>query len=70
MAKPKKEKGTRQPELHEIIEALDKYKDNLHKSKTVGPMKFMQMQSALFGAKQIVRDLYGAPRKGETAWIK
>lgn len=53
----KKEKGTRQPELQEIIDALDKCRDRLHKSDSVGPMKFSHFQSALFAAKQIVRDL-------------
>lgn len=66
----KKETGTRQPELQEIIDALDKYKKALHANKEIGPLKFMYMQHALFGAKQVIRDLYGAPRKSELAWIK
>jgi hypothetical protein len=68
--KNNKEVGIRQPELHEIISALDKYKKQIHSDKKVGSMKFMQMQSAIFGAKCIIRDLYGVPRKSETAWIK
>lgn len=66
----KKETGTKQPELHELIKALNRYKTKLYKSEDISPTKFMAMQSAIFGAKCIVRDLYGAPRKGERAWIK
>lgn len=66
----KKETGTRKPELQEIIDALDRYREELHVSSTISSTKFMHMQSGLYAAKQIVRDLYGAPRKSETAWIK
>lgn len=69
MAK-KKEIGTVQPELHEVIKALNRYKLKLYKSKEISSTKFMAMQSAIFGAKCIVLDVYGAPRKGEKAWIK
>jgi hypothetical protein len=70
MPKKKREVATRQPELHEIINALNRYRIKLHRSNDISSTRFMAMQSAIFGAKCIVRDMYGAPRKGEKAWIK
>jgi hypothetical protein len=66
----KKETGTRKPELQEILDALDSYRLELHLKSTVSSTKFSNMQSGLYAAKQIVRDLYGAPRKKEIAWVK
>lgn len=53
-----------------IIEALDKYRELLHKDPKVSATKFQHMQTALFGAKQLVRDLYGIARISEMAWVK
>lgn len=67
----KKEVGKKQPELHEVIAALDKYKERLYESDKIGSMKFMHMQDCLHWTKQIIRDLYGAEREtGAVAWIK
>jgi len=66
----KKEKGTKKPELHEVIEAFESYRKQLFESSTVSATKFQHSQSALHNAKNIIRDLYGAPRKGDTAWVK
>lgn len=66
----KKEKGTKTPELHEIIKALESYRELLFVSSTVSATKFNHSQSALHMAKNLIRDLYGAPRKGDTAWVK
>jgi hypothetical protein len=63
MAKTKKENGTKQPKLHEIIDKLDAYREQLSKSPKVGSMKFQHMQSALH--------CYGAEReKNAVAWMK
>jgi uncharacterized coiled-coil protein SlyX len=67
----KKEIGKTKPELQEIIDKLEQYKQQLYDSSEIGSMKFQHMQSALHWAKQIVRDCYGAPReKNSVAWIK
>lgn len=69
--KKQKEKGTKHPELQEVIDRLEQYKESLHVSSTVSSTKFDHMQSALHWAKQIVRDCYGAPREeNATAWVK
>jgi hypothetical protein len=69
--KKKKEVGTKQPELQEIIDKLDAYRKQLSESPKIGSMKFQHMQSALHWAKQIVRDCYGAEReKNAIAWMK
>lgn len=67
----KKEKGTRQPELQEILNNLDAYRLQLFNDSTTSATKFKHMQSAIHSAKQIVRDCYGAKReKGALAWVK
>lgn len=71
MTTKKKEKATKQPELQDVLDRLDEYRESLHVSSTVSSTKFDHMQSALHSAKQIVRDCYGAPReKNANAWVK
>lgn len=53
-----------------IIKLFDEYKELLYNSKNVSATKFQAMQTALFGAKCIIKDLAGIPRKSEVAWIK
>lgn len=67
----KKEIGTKQPELQEIIDKIEEYRKQLAESKRVSSTRFSHMQEALHWAKQIVRDCYGAEREnGAIAWIK
>lgn len=61
---------TKQATLQEIIDQLEKYRVQLHESKYVSPTEFNHMQTSIHGCKNIVRDLFGAPRKGDTAWVK
>jgi hypothetical protein len=71
MSESKKEKGTRQPELQEVIDKLEEYREQLADNPKVSATRFSHMQIALHGAKQIVRDCYGAEReKGAKAMIK
>lgn len=71
MAKKKKESGTKQPELQEIIDKIEEYRKQLADNPKISPTKFHHMQNALHWAKQIVRDCYGAEReKNALAWIK
>lgn len=53
-----------------LIKLLDEYREQLYNNKKVTANRFNHMQTALFGAKCIVRDLAGIPRKSETAWVK
>lgn len=71
MSKKKKETGTKSPELQEIIDKLDVYRAQLADNPKISATRFSHMQLALHGAKQIVRDCYGAEReKGAKAMIK
>lgn len=70
MAK-KKEIGKRKPELQEILNKLEDYREELFENPKVGSMKFSHMQTALHWAKQIVRKCYDAtPEKNAKAWVK
>lgn len=71
MPKNKKEIRTKYPELQEIIDKIDKYREQLHNNPKVSATRFNHMQTALHWAKQIIRDCYGAEReKGAQAWVK
>lgn len=65
-----KEKDTRTPELHEIIDAFEDIRVRLFKDKKVSATKFNHYQSTLHVCKNIVRQLYGVKPKGDTAWVK
>lgn len=65
-----KEKGTRQPELQEIIDSLEAYREALYKDLYTSPTKYNHMEIALHNAKNIIRQLYGAKQKKDIAWIK
>lgn len=54
----------------QLIDALDKYLEQLHNSKTVTPAKFHYMQLALYGAKCIINDAFGTKRTTQMAMIK
>lgn len=70
-AKPKKEVGTKHPELHEIIESLDGYRQQLMDDPKCSSTRFNHMQTALHFAKQLIRIHYGAPtEKRAIAWVK
>jgi hypothetical protein len=65
------EKGSKQPELQEIIDKLEKYRQQLFDNPKISSTKFANMQTTIHWAKQIVRDCYGAEReKNAIAWIK
>jgi len=66
----KKEIGTRQPELQEIIDALEDYREQLFKSEYVSATKFHHMQGAIHNTKNVIRQLYGAKLKSDVAWVK
>lgn len=67
----KKEKGTKQPELEEVIDKLEEYRLQLFNDSVTSSTKFSHMQTALHWAKQAIRDCYGAKREsGAVAWVK
>ena len=61
---------TKQPSMEKLIKALDDYREQLHKAKTVKSTQFMHMQTALFHAKNIIRVLHNQKPKSAIAWIK
>lgn len=70
MAK-KKEKGTKKPELQQIIDRLELYKEELFENPKISKTRFAHMQNALHWTKQHIRTLYGAPlERNAKAWIK
>lgn len=63
-------KKTKVPTLLEIIGSIEAYRTQLYNDPKVSSTRFHHMQTALHNAKNIVRDLYGVPRRGDRAWIK
>ncbi len=63
-------KINKQPTERQLIKAMNDYREMLHKDPKVSSTKFDAMQTALFGAKQLIRDAFGSPRISEIAWIK
>lgn len=57
-------------DCEEIIKLIEKYRTFLYENKKLSPTKFMSMQTALHGAKNLVRDYFGKQRKGDVAWVK
>jgi hypothetical protein len=53
-----------------IIAQLDLYLEILYENKKVSATQFSHMQLALYGAKQIIRQMHGMPGESENAWIK
>ncbi len=54
----------------QLIEALDNYLGELAENKKVSEAKFHNMQTAIYGAKCLVWDLFGSPRKRQVALSK
>lgn len=65
-----KQKKKQNPELDKILEHMEKYREMLYESKSVSSTRFNHMQTAIHGCKNIVRDHFGVPREGDTAWVK
>ena len=54
----------------QLIDAIANYTVWLSEQKTISATRFHAMQSALYGAKCIIHDLFGTKRKSEHAIIK
>lgn len=70
---PKKKKpeiGTRTPELQEILDYFEGIRENLFNDPKVSATKFNHYQSTIHCLKNVVRQLYGAKKKSDIAWIK
>jgi hypothetical protein len=66
----KKEVATKQPDLNDLINDIEDYRKKLFESKSVSSTGFNHMQTALHGVKNIIRAHFGAPIKGDIAWVK
>jgi hypothetical protein len=51
----------------QLIDAIDGYLGELADNPKISETKFHNMQVALYGAKCLVWDLFGSPRKRQTA---
>lgn len=50
--------------------AIIKYKKQLFDDPKVSPTAFKHMEVALLGARYIINDAFGTPRKMEMSWDK
>lgn len=54
----------------QILKAFDDYLSVLAENKKLSPKKFNDMQTAIYGCKCLVNDLFGSPRKKQSAVTK
>jgi hypothetical protein len=54
----------------QLLDALEKYKEQLFESDKVSATKFDHYQTALYGARCIINDAFGTPRTMIHAWAK
>lgn len=60
----------KRPTEKQLLNAIDKYRKALYDSKVISDRDFNRMQMALYGAKCIIWDAFGSPRKKEAAWTR
>lgn len=61
---------SKNPTAEELLQALEDYEQQLLKDPKISATKFHHMQTAIYGAKCLIRDAFGIERVKETAWVK